>query len=147
MAEQANQALATLRKNAKEFRTLITGVQIFLGRFGYGVGPFTGKLDAGTKQARTAYQKKTGLPGTGDINFETLKHYKIHPRKLRDVIFFLLNDASEISYDEKRKKCGEKPIIRSKMRESFKPPEDIEKWYQDEYCEKCKKACDYCFRL
>ncbi len=73
MEQQANKELATLRKNPEEFRTLVTGIQIFLGRFGYGVGPFTGKLDEETKQALTAYQKKTGLTVTGDINFETLK--------------------------------------------------------------------------
>lgn len=89
MAEQANQELATLRKNAKEFRTLITGVQIFLGRFGYGVGPFTGKLDAGTKQALTAYQKKTGLPVTGDINFETLKRLTEDNQVLNRIVPYL----------------------------------------------------------
>ena len=73
MHQQADQELADLRKNPEKFRTLITGVQIFLGRFGYGVGPFSGKLDEGTKQALTDYQKKIGLTVTGDINFETLQ--------------------------------------------------------------------------
>ena len=70
MQRQADQELAILRNNPEEFRTLITGVQIFLGRFGYGVGPFTGKLDDATKQALIAYQKKTGLSVTGDVNLK-----------------------------------------------------------------------------
>ena len=86
---QADQDLDELRKKPKKFRTLITGVQIFLGRFGYGVGPFSGKLDADTKQALTAYQKKTGLPVTGDINFETLKRLTEDDQVLNRIVPFL----------------------------------------------------------
>lgn len=89
MQQQADQELATLRKNPEQFRTLITGVQIFLGRFGYGVGPFTGKLDDPTKQALTAYQKKTGLSVTGDITFETLQRLTEDDQVLNRIVPFL----------------------------------------------------------
>lgn len=89
MKQQAEKELAALRKNAEEFRTLITGVQIFLGRFGYGVGPFTGKLDEGTKQALTAYQKKTGLSVTGDVNFETLQRLTEDDQVLNRIVPYL----------------------------------------------------------
>ena len=64
LSEKADKELATLRQNPQEFRTLVTGVQIFLGRFGYGIGPYTGQLDQATKDALKAYQKKTGLAET-----------------------------------------------------------------------------------
>lgn len=89
MQRQADQELATLRNNPEEFRTLITGVQIFLGRFGYGVGPFTGKLDDATKQALTAYQKKTGLAVTGDVNFETLQRLTEDDQVLNRIVPYL----------------------------------------------------------
>ena len=89
MKQQADRELATLRKNPEKFRTLITGVQIFLGRFGYGVGPFTGKLDEATKQALTAYQKKTGLSVTGDINFETLQRLTEDDQVLNRIVPYL----------------------------------------------------------
>ena len=87
--EQADKDLAELRKDPKKFRTLITGVQIFLGRFGYGVGPFTGQLDEDTKQALTAYQKKTGLSVTGDINFETLRRLTEDDQVLSRIVPYL----------------------------------------------------------
>ena len=89
MKQQADQELVALRKNPKEFRTLVTGVQIFLGRFGYGVGPFTGKLDEVTKQALTAYQQKIGLEVTGDINFETLQRLTEDDQVLNRIVPYL----------------------------------------------------------
>ncbi|MEX0828973.1 MAG: peptidoglycan-binding domain-containing protein [Nitrospirales bacterium] len=89
MKQKADEELAMLRKNPEDFRTLITGVQIFLGRFGYGIGPFTGKLDEPTKQALAAYQTKTGLAVTGDINFETLQSLTEDDQILNRIIPFL----------------------------------------------------------
>lgn len=89
MKQKADQELAMLRKNPKEFRTLVTGVQIFLGRFGYGVGPFTGQLDEATKQALTTYQKKTSLPVTGDINIETLQRLTEDDQVLNRIVPYL----------------------------------------------------------
>jgi len=89
LKQKADQDLAALRKNPKEFRALMTGVQIFLGRFGYGVGPFTGQLDEVTKQALTAYQKKTGLAVTGDINFETLRSLTEDDQVLNRIVPYL----------------------------------------------------------
>ncbi len=89
MKQRAEEELVDLRKNPKEFRTLVTGIQIFLGRFGYGVGPFTGKLDDATKQALTAYQKKTGLSVTGDVNFETLQRLTEDDQVLNRIVPYL----------------------------------------------------------
>jgi len=89
MQKQAEEELANLRKKPEEFRMLVTGVQIFLGRFGYGVGPFTGQLDEATKQALTAYQKKTGLSVTGDINFETLQRLTEDDQVLNRIVPYL----------------------------------------------------------
>lgn len=89
MAEQANQELAALRKDPEKFRTLITGVQIFLGRFGYGIGPFSGKLDEGTKNALSTYQKNVGLPVTGDVNFKTLQRLTEDDQVLNRIVPYL----------------------------------------------------------
>lgn len=89
LSEKADKELATLRQNPQEFRTLVTGVQIFLGRFGYGIGPYTGQLDQATKDALKAYQKKTGLAETGDINFQTLKRLTEDDSVLSRIVPFL----------------------------------------------------------
>ncbi len=72
--EKAQKELEQLRTKPDEFRVLVLGVQIFLGRFGYGIGPYTGKFDEQTQEALRSYQKRTGLPVTGDIDFLTLKY-------------------------------------------------------------------------
>ena len=87
--EKGQQDLDALRKKPEEFRTLITGVQIFLGRFGYGVGPYTGILDQSTKNALKAYQEKTGLSQTGDLDFPTLKRLTEDDRLMNRVVPFL----------------------------------------------------------
>ncbi len=87
--EKGQQDLDALRKKPEEFRTLITGVQIFLGRFGYGVGPYSGILDESTKNALKAYQKKTGLSQTGDLDFPTLKRLTEDDRLMNRVVPFL----------------------------------------------------------
>lgn len=89
ISQKADKELTTLRQNPEEFRTLVTGVQIFLGRFGYGVGPYTGQLDQATKDALKAYQKKTGLSETGDINFHTLKRLTEDDSVLSRIVPFL----------------------------------------------------------
>jgi hypothetical protein len=87
--KKGQQELDALRKKPEEFRTLITGIQIFLGRFGYGVGPFSGILDQPTKNALKAYQEKNGLSQTGDLDFPTLKHLTEDDRLLNRVVPFL----------------------------------------------------------
>ncbi|WNM59047.1 peptidoglycan-binding domain-containing protein [Candidatus Nitrospira allomarina] len=87
--KKGQEELEALRKKPDEFRTLMTGVQIFLGRFGYGVGPYTGILDQTTKQALKAYQKHSGLSQTGDLDFPTLKHLTEDDRLLNRVVPFL----------------------------------------------------------
>ncbi len=87
--QKAEQELAMLRQNPEEFRTLVTGVQIFLGRFGYGLGPYTGQLDQATKDALKAYQKQTGLTESGDIDFHTLRRLTEDDRVLNRIVPFL----------------------------------------------------------
>ncbi|MEO8325995.1 MAG: peptidoglycan-binding domain-containing protein [Nitrospirota bacterium] len=89
LEKKGQEELDELRKNPEEFRTLMTGVQIFLGRFGYGVGPYTGTLDQSTQEALKAYQEKSGLSQTGDLDFPTLKHLTEDDRVLNRVVPFL----------------------------------------------------------
>ena len=70
---QAQKELENLKSRPEEYRVLLLGVQIFLGRFGYGTGPYTGELDEKTQAALRAYQKYVGLPETGQVDFRTLK--------------------------------------------------------------------------
>lgn len=93
LAEKGQQELDALREKPEEFRTLITGVQIFLGRFGYGVGPYSGILDQSTKTALKAYQEKTGLSQTGDIDFPTLNRLTEDDRLMNRVVPFLPTQA------------------------------------------------------
>lgn len=94
--EKGQQELDELRKKPEEFRTLMTGVQIFLGRFGYGVGPYTGILDQSSKKALSAYQKKSGLSQTGDLDFPTLKRLTEDDRLMNRVVPLLPQQASTI---------------------------------------------------
>lgn len=71
---QAQADLEEIKSRPQEYRLLVLGVQIFLGRFGYGTGPYTGKVDEKTQAALRGYQKYVGLQETGDIDFATLKH-------------------------------------------------------------------------
>lgn len=87
--EQAKKELEALKDNPEEFRTLVTGVQVFLGRFGYGVGPYDGKLGQQTKDALKAYQRHVGLEPTGEIDFSTLKHLTEDDQVLNRVIPYL----------------------------------------------------------
>jgi len=89
ISQKADKELDMLRQNPEEFRALVTGVQIFLGRFGYGLGPFSGELDQPTKDALKAYQKKTGLAETGDINFHTLRRLTEDDTVLSRIVPFL----------------------------------------------------------
>ncbi len=67
--EKGQQELDALRQKPEEFRTLITGVQIFLGRFGYGVGPYTGMLDQTTKNALKRVSEKKRSFSNGRSRF------------------------------------------------------------------------------
>ncbi|MDR4493315.1 MAG: peptidoglycan-binding protein [Nitrospirales bacterium] len=87
--ERAKKELEALRQKPEEFRTLVTGVQVFLGRFGYGVGPYHGTLDQQTKNALKAYQEHIGLEATGDIDYATLKSLTEDDQVLNRVIPYL----------------------------------------------------------
>ena len=70
---KAQKELEALKSRPEEYRVLLLGVQIFLGRFGYGTGPYNGELDEKTQAALKAYQQYVGLPETGEVDFRTLK--------------------------------------------------------------------------
>lgn len=65
--------LDKLRANPRERRRLIVVAQMLLGRFGYGVGPFDGRFDDKTRRAVKYYQESNKLPGTGELDYPTLK--------------------------------------------------------------------------
>ena len=71
---KAQKDLEAMKSRPEEYRVLLLGVQIFLGRFGYGTGPYNGQLDEKTQAALRAYQQYVGLPETGEADFRTLKH-------------------------------------------------------------------------
>ena len=50
---------------------LVLSAQMALGRFGYGTGPFDGKMDDKTRRALQEYQRYNTLPVTGAIDCET----------------------------------------------------------------------------
>ena len=66
--------LEAIKQRPQEYRVLILGVQIFLGRYGYGVGPYTGAFDEQTQSALKKYQQHVGLPATGELDHRTLAH-------------------------------------------------------------------------
>jgi peptidoglycan hydrolase-like protein with peptidoglycan-binding domain len=71
--EAVTEQLDKLRANPKERRRLIMVVQMLLGRFGYGAGPFDGRFDDKTRRAVKHYQEFNKLPGTGELDNRTLK--------------------------------------------------------------------------
>jgi peptidoglycan hydrolase-like protein with peptidoglycan-binding domain len=73
----------------EEYRLLVLGTQIYLGRFGYGVGPFTGELDQKTQKALREYQKNVGIAETGLINKDTLKHLTDDNSTLDQILPFI----------------------------------------------------------
>lgn len=84
-----DQELELLKQKPEEYRTLVLGTQIFLGRFGYGVGPFTGEADQTTKRALREYQRDAGLPETGELDYRTLKRLTDDNKTLDQAIPFL----------------------------------------------------------
>lgn len=86
---KAQQALQELKTKPDEFRVLVLGVQIFLGRFGYGTGPFNGELDDTTREALKAYQQYVGLPVTGEIDYYTLEKLTNDNKALDQILPYL----------------------------------------------------------
>ena len=86
---KAQKELKALKSRPKEYRVLVLGVQIFLGRFGYGIGPYTGVVDEKMKTALRTYQQYVGLPETGEIDFLTLKHLTEDNKTLDQPLPFL----------------------------------------------------------
>ena len=87
--QQSEEAKELEKLKPEEYRLLVLGTQIYLGRFGYGVGPFTGELDQQTQQALREYQKKVGIAETGSINKETLKHLTDDNSTLDQILPFI----------------------------------------------------------
>jgi hypothetical protein len=63
---------AEIRKKPEKFRVMVAIVQMALGMYGFGTGPFDGVLDEKTRTALRKYQQVRQLPVTGDINAATL---------------------------------------------------------------------------
>ena len=53
------------RSDSKDWRGIVGSVQMMLGRFGYGTGPFDGVLDKRTSDALTKYQVNNELKASG----------------------------------------------------------------------------------
>jgi len=87
--QQIQEAKELEQLTPEEFRLLVLGSQIYLGRFGYGIGPFSGKLDEPTQDALRAYQKYVGISETGTINKETLEHLTDDNRTLDEILPFI----------------------------------------------------------
>ena len=56
------------REKPEEYRQAVALVQMALGAFGYGTGPFDGSLDAKTRLAIRKYQEARQLAPTGDVD-------------------------------------------------------------------------------
>lgn len=65
--------LDKVNASPQERRRLIVVVQMLLGRFGYGIGPFDGRFDDKTRRAVKYYQETNKLPATGELDYQTLK--------------------------------------------------------------------------
>lgn len=87
--QQIQEAKELEQLSPEEFRLLVLGSQIYLGRFGYGIGPFSGELDQPTQDALRAYQKYVGISETGTINKETLEHLTDDNRTLDQILPFI----------------------------------------------------------
>lgn len=60
-----------IRKSSSDFKVWTQAAQGMLGRFGYGVGPFDGRLTDQTRSALRRYQKANRIEPTGDLDFRT----------------------------------------------------------------------------
>ena len=98
---KAKKNLEKLKTRPKEYRVLVLGVQIFLGRFGYGTGPYTGTLDEKTQSALRAYQQYLGLPETGDLDYHTLKQLTEDNKTLDQPIPYLPKAAFRLEHWDK----------------------------------------------
>lgn len=87
--QQIQEAKELEQLSSEEFRLLVLGSQIYLGRFGYGIGPFSGELDQPTQDALRAYQKYVGISETGTINKETLEHLTDDNSTLDQILPFI----------------------------------------------------------
>ena len=64
------------RSDPAKWRVIVVRVQMALGRFGYGIGPFDGMFDEKTRRALREYQAYNALSPTGAIHPQTFM--KIH---------------------------------------------------------------------
>ena len=84
-----------IKSDHKRWTMLVLGVQLALGRFGYGAGPFTGVEDDQTQKAIRKYQIHTDLTPTGILDsstveriFKDLETVKQRSVKLPGIFFF-----------------------------------------------------------
>jgi hypothetical protein len=81
LAEANVQLDLTRREKPKEFRQYVTMVQMALGAFGFGVGPFDGVLDTRTTEALRKYQQVRGFTPNGKLDAKTF-HYLLRDFKV-----------------------------------------------------------------
>ena len=71
--ERAENDLQKAMSDPVQQKQLLLGIQLALGSFGYGTGPFNGVLDQKTKAAIRAYQKIRGIKQSGEVDYLTMK--------------------------------------------------------------------------
>jgi len=69
--KKVDAAISKERLQSKEYRVLVSVVQMALAPFGFGTGPFHGVLDIKTRTAIRNYQEIRKLRPTGEINAKT----------------------------------------------------------------------------
>lgn len=71
LAELEAELAKARREKPDKYRSFVVTVQIALGAFGFGTGPFDGVLDAKTRAAIRQYQRLRKLAETGDVDAKT----------------------------------------------------------------------------
>jgi hypothetical protein len=75
------------RSDPTKWRFIVVRVQMALGRFGYGIGPFDGLLDEKTRRALREYQAYNALSPTGAIDPQSFMKLEEDMKKLALVQF------------------------------------------------------------
>jgi hypothetical protein len=68
--QEFQRIVAAAKKDPAQYEELVTGVQMILGRLGYGT-TFSGRFNESTKVALKEYQRYNRIARTGELNLET----------------------------------------------------------------------------
>lgn len=99
--KEAQKKLEEHRSDPAQWRLIVYSVQMMLGRFGYGTGPFDGKLDEKNRRALKEFQTYNGLSATGDIDWQTLQKLSKDQEALDQLPVHLGGHSfSELFWDE-----------------------------------------------